>query len=66
MCVWYAIRLWMQHGGRFLFSFAPGFHVMVCSKDGIWHGTTRREDGKWHVEMLNHRAFAKWFAEIDK
>jgi hypothetical protein len=60
MCIFYALSLWRKYGGKFLFSFQPSFHVMVCSASGIFHGTSK--GGKWHVEQLDVDALAKWLA----
>lgn len=53
-------KIWKRLSGRLLFSFQPSFHMMVCTPKGIYHGTTRRYDGKWHIEKLEHNALAKW------
>ncbi len=58
MCIFYAIMLWCKKGGNFLFQVKPGFHVMVCNSEGIWHGTTK--GGRWHVEKLDPLAFSRW------
>lgn len=60
MCIYYALKLWKEKGGNLLFQFRPSFHVMVCSETGIWHGTN--DGGKWHIERINARAFARWLS----
>ena len=58
MCIWYAVKLLKEKGGRLLFSFQPTFHVMVCSPSGIFHGTSK--GGKWHTEQINPETFTRW------
>jgi len=59
MCILYAIKLWMKHGGKILVMFHPFFHVMVCAKGKIYHGTTKSKNGKWRVEEIDVETFAK-------
>lgn len=61
MCLWWAWKLWKREGGYVLFSFAPNFHVMVFAKSGIWHGTTKHYQGKWHEEKLDLEKLLQWF-----
>jgi hypothetical protein len=58
MCIYYALALWKRKGGKLLLTFQPGFHVMVCSPSGIFHGTSK--GGKWHVEQIDPEAFTRW------
>jgi len=62
MCILYALKLLKRHGGRLLFTFQPGFHVVVCAHGRIFHGTNRGLKG-WRTEELDLKAFAKWLAE---
>ncbi|NCB43640.1 MAG: hypothetical protein EOM59_13630 [Clostridia bacterium] len=65
MCILYAIKLWLQHEGRFVFLFRPNFHVVVCAKGRIFHGTNRGS-GKWRAEEIDAKAFARWLANAGK
>lgn len=58
MCVFYALKLWLQKGGKLLFIFQPSFHVIVCSSSGIFHGTNK--NGKWKVEQIDAASFTRW------
>lgn len=63
MCILYALKIWKRYGGKLIFSFQPGFHMMVCTPKGIYHGTTKSYDGRWRIEKLNAEALAKWLSK---
>jgi hypothetical protein len=59
MCFLYALKILKRHGGRLLFLFHPNFHVLVCAKGRIFHGTNRGGKG-WRIEELDPQAFAHY------
>jgi len=60
MCLFYALKLWYQKGGKLLIIIhSGGVHAMVCSPSGVFHGTTK--GGSWHVEEVSLEAFTKRF-----
>lgn len=66
MCILYALKIWKRLGGKLIFTFQPGFHVMVCTPKGIFHGTNKSHDGRWRIEQLDAKALARWFKKMPR